>query len=180
MRTKPDLGSPSPKLLLQCLLCRIREHEKGATAGAHSRSSPRKAACSPRAQRTGSGIETIQKECSSFWNRNDADSRFEREKEKAIHGKKKITAPLAMESITQRLKCHKEYTSAADLGKSFFHPNYFLPQHRGLVPLLGVGRRLPHLVSFLTFYRAQMLSTPCIQSMNRGQHQWALPCTSSL
>lgn len=103
------------------------------------------------------------------WGREEKEFGFEREEEKAINWK--ITVLQAMESITQRLKCHKEYTSAPELGKCFFHHNYSLPPTQDYFPSRRGGACPIHCLSTLP----QNSRVPLfIHSINSGQHQWAL------
>lgn len=74
-----------------------------------------------------------------------------------------------MESITQRLKCHKEYTSAPDLGKCFFHHNYCSPPTQRTTSL--PREELAPLGVFLAFGRPQTLLLTFIQYFNNDQPQ---------
>lgn len=74
----------------------------------------------------------------------------------------------AMESITQRLKCHKEDTSAPDLGKCFFHHNYCSPPTQRTVSL--PGEELAPLGVSIAFCGLRKFLLTSVQSVNNGQH----------
>lgn len=102
------------------------------------------------------------------WSQEEKEFRSEREEEKAINWE--ITALQAMEYITQRLKCHKEYMSTPELGISFFHHNYSEPPIQRIISL--PGRSLLNLLSFYT--SADSIVASFIHSINNDQYQWAL------
>lgn len=80
-----------------------------------------------------------------------------------------------MESITQRLKCHKAYTSAPDLAKCFFHHNYSCRQERGLSFLREGGWRTGCL--FLWTSKPASYLYKILTAANTNEH---LPCMNAL
>jgi hypothetical protein len=74
-----------------------------------------------------------------------------------------------MESITQRLKCHKEYTSTPDLTKCFFHQYHFCHQERELSHPRDGADLLP-----VFFFGPQKLPLIFFHNANNGQHWWTL------
>lgn len=83
-----------------------------------------------------------------------------------------------MEYITQRLKCHKEYTSAPELENILFHRNYSSPPIQSTLSL--PGKELAPLTVFLVFYRPQKIASYLCIVLRVATAQEHLPCVNYL